>query len=163
MDDTSGYFTLIDELVASFPPDPDRVSTVLGVALKRDPDSSGPLEEVWEGASPEGKGPFESVMLRLPGAVSDSRQSTLSLQLAQSRFVTRDGIIERFGADYAFRPPSPRYPPGAVPAYMTYDPPWGKLGFGVAPDPQGELREILLQVELPPAPPAVEAGDEQVP
>lgn len=151
MEDTSGYFALIDDLVASLPPDPERVGAVLGVALARDEQTSGPFEDLWQGASPAGRGPFEQVMLRLPGALAESRQSTLVLQLAQSRFVTRDDIVERYGTDYALRLPSPRYPAGSVPAYMSYELPWGRLGFGVSLDEPGHLREILLQAEVPAA------------
>lgn len=149
MEDTSGYFALIDELVAALPPDPERMGAVLDVALVRDEQTSGPFEVLWQGASPAGRGPFEQVMLRLPGPLAESRRATLVLQLAQSRFVTGDDIVDRYGTDYVLRLPSPRYPADAVPAYMTYDLPWGQLGFGVSPDEPGHLREILLQADVP--------------
>ena len=146
MTDESGFFAMIDRLVATLPLDPERVGETLGITLTRVTEGASPAVELWHGESDE-DGPFESVDLKVPGLVAESRKSLLSVQLRSPRNVTREEIIEVRGDDFRFNAPSPRYPEGSVPAYMTYDLPWGQLRFGVTVDQPGDLLEIILQAD----------------
>jgi hypothetical protein len=151
MEDQSGYFTMLERLVASLPLSAETVGDALGVRLQREPDTGGPAaRERWQGESADPDGPLESVALSLPGPFG-GETSLLSLVLRSSRGVTRRQVIERLGPEFDFHPPSPGYPAGAVPAYLVYAQPWGELRIGVSVEADGLLREIVMQVPVHPA------------
>jgi hypothetical protein len=137
-------FDVIDRLTAELPPTPDKVAQALGTRLARDRDSDTAAIEAY--AQPENArgSRYEVVDLRMPDADIGDGAVFLSVTLRSDEGVDQAAVIERYGSDFQSEIPSPRYPPGAIPVYLTYAREWGTLAFGVTNDAARKLVRFVV-------------------
>lgn len=136
-------FDLIDRLVDAQPFDPAQVGKILGTPLARDEESDTAAVEAWSQPESAAAGRYTSVDLRMPDPDIGDGSIFLSVTLSGDEGVDESMIGERFGLDFETEVPSPRFPPGAVPVYLSYGREWGSLSFGVSVDERKLVRFIL--------------------
>jgi hypothetical protein len=143
-------FDVIDQLIDVIPLTPDKVSKILDTRIARDKDSDTSAIEAY--AQPESVkgGPYESVDLRMPDEDIGDGGVFLSVTMRSDGGVDQAAISERYGTDFHADIPSPRYKPGTVPVYLTYERDWGSLAFGVTADAERRLVRFILNARAAP-------------
>ena len=144
-------FDVIDKLIAAIPLTPEKVSKILDTRVMRDQD--GDTSAIAAYAQPETVkgGPYESVDLRMPDDDIGEGGVFLSVTMRADGGIDQAAISERYGTDFHAEIPSPRYKPGTVPVYLTYERDWGSLAFGVTADAERKLVRFILNVRAEPA------------
>jgi hypothetical protein len=137
-------FGEIDLLLTEMPPTPDSVGRILGISLKRDSDADTPGIEAWQLGPGGSNSPYASIDLRMPDPDIGDGTVFLSATLRTDEGIDGAAIGAHYGLGFKTELPSPRYQPGAVPAYLIYDKDWGTLSFGVTADAQRRLIRFVL-------------------
>lgn len=140
-------FDVIDQLIAELPLTPEKVAAALGTRVDRDRDSDSAAVEAY--AQPESvkSGPYEIVDLRMPDADIGDGAVFLSVTVRADDGVDQAAICEKFGTDFQAETPSPRYAPGMVPVYLTFQRDWGTLAFGVSADEARKLVRFVITAQ----------------
>jgi hypothetical protein len=133
-------FDLIERLAATLPLSPSRVSEVLGVSLKRDPETSGPMFDAYTASNGSA---FKSVELRVSVPDFGQQDGLLIVKPADSGGIDNREIINHYGPECKTDVPSPRYPP-EMPVSISYTMPWGELSFGVTNDQAARLVQFVM-------------------
>ena len=143
-------FDVIDRLIADFPMTPEKVSKALDARLVRDQDSDTAAIAAYALPDSVKAGPYESVDLRMPDEDIGDGGIFLSVTMRSDEGVDQAAISERYGTDFRAEIPSPRYKPGTVPVYLTYERDWGSLAFGVTADAERKLVRFILNARAEP-------------
>ena len=136
----SKLYKLIDRLAESLPLSVEAVSEILGVELKEDPESSGPMFTAFAHA---GNGAYKSVEMRVSLPDFGQTDGLLTIYPADTGGIDRKQILEHYGLECETSVPSPRYPAG-LPASIGYKRPWGNLTFGVTNDDASQLVRFVM-------------------
>ena len=137
-------FDVIDQLIANLPLTPEKVGKALDARLVRDKESDTAAIAAYALPETVKAGPYESVDLRMPDEDIGDGGVFLSVTLRSDGGVDQAAISERYGTDFHAEIPSPRYKPGTVPVYLTYERDWGSLAFGVTADAERKLVRFIL-------------------
>lgn len=135
----------VERLVDARPLDPQKVGEILGITLQRNPAADTAAITCW--VQPAAAGSYEAVDLRMPDPDVGDDKVFLSVTTRGDGGVDQSAIIQRFGSDFVSEPPSPRYKPGVMPAYLTYEKDWGELSFGVTVG-TGRLVRFIVEMKL---------------
>ena len=144
-------FDVIDRLIAAIPLTPEKVGKTLDARLVRDKESDTAAITAYALPDTVKGGPYESVDLRMPDEDIGDGVVFLSVTMRSDGGVDQAAISERYGTDFDAEIPSPRYKPGTVPVYLTYQRDWGSLAFGVTADAERKLVRFILNARTPPA------------
>ena len=144
-------FDVIDKLIAAIPLTPEKVSKILDTRVARDKDSDTSAIAAYAQPDTVKAGPYESVDLRMPDEDIGEGGVFLSVTMRSDEGIDQAAISERYGTDFQAEIPSPRYKPGTVPVYLTYERDWGSLAFGVTADAERKLVRFILNVRVEPA------------
>ena len=144
-------FDVIDKLIAAIPLTPEKVSKILDTRVTRDKDSDTSAIAAYAQPETVKGGPYESVDLRMPDDDIGEGGVFLSVTMRSDEGVDQAAISERYGTDFHAEIPSPRYKPGTVPVYLTYERDWGSLAFGVTADAERKLVRFILNTRAEPA------------
>jgi hypothetical protein len=138
-------FDVIERLVGALPWTPERVGAILGAPLVRNPAADTATVEAWGLPSAAAAGAFETIDLRMPDPDLGGDGFFLSVTPRDAGGADRASAVSRFGPAFRNEVPSPRYPAGAVPAYLVYEHGWGRLAIGVANDEAGALVRFVIE------------------
>ncbi|HEY5325316.1 MAG TPA: hypothetical protein VIK58_20990 [Caldimonas sp.] len=144
-------FDVIDKLIAAIPLTPEKVGKILDTRVARDKDSDTSAIAAYAQPETVKGGPYESVDLRMPDDDIGEGGVFLSVTMRADGGIDQAAISERYGTDFHAEIPSPRYKPGTVPVYLTYERDWGSLAFGVTADAEGKLVRFILNTRAEPA------------
>ena len=144
-------FDVIDKLIAAIPLTPEKVSKILDTRVTRDKDSDTSAIAAYAQPETVKGGPYESVDLRMPDDDIGEGGVFLSVTMRADGGIDQAAISERYGTDFYAEIPSPRYKPGTVPVYLTYERDWGSLAFGVTADAERKLVRFILNTRAEPA------------
>jgi hypothetical protein len=144
-------FDVIDKLIAAIPLTPEKVSKILDTRVTRDKDSDTSAIAAYAQPETVKGGPYESVDLRMPDDDIGEGGVFLSVTMRADGGIDQAAISERYGTDFHAEIPSPRYKPGTVPVYLTYERDWGSLAFGVTADAERKLVRFILNTRAEPA------------
>jgi hypothetical protein len=136
-------FELIERLADTLPLSPSKVSEVLGVTLKPDPEASGPM---FDGYTSNNGSAFKSVELRVSVPDFGQQDGILIVKPADSGGIDSREILNHYGLECKTDVPSPRYPP-EMPVSMSYTMPWGELSFGVSRDEAARLVQFVMKTK----------------
>jgi len=144
-------FDVIDKLIAAIPLTPEKVSKILDTRVTRDKDSDTSAIAAYAQPETVKGGPYESVDLRMPDDDIGEGGVFLSVTMRADGGIDQAAISERYGTDFHAEIPSPRYKPGTVPVYLTYERDWGSLAFGVTANAERKLVRFILNTRAEPA------------
>jgi len=144
-------FDVIDKLIAAIPLTPEKVGKILDTRVTRDKDSDTSAIAAYAQPETVKGGPYESVDLRMPDDDIGEGGVFLSVTMRADGGIDQAAISERYGTDFHAEIPSPRYKPGTVPVYLTYERDWGSLAFGVTADAERKLVRFILNTRAEPA------------
>jgi hypothetical protein len=137
-------FDVIDQLIAAIPLTPEKVGKILDTRLARDKDSDTAAITAYAQPDTAKGSRWDVVDLRMPDEDIGDGIVFLSVTLRSDEGADQAAISERYGSDFRSEIPSPRYKPGTVPVYLTYDLEWGSLAFGVSADKERKLIRFVL-------------------
>lgn len=137
-------FDVVDKLIAAVPLTPEKVSKILDARIVRDKESDTAAIAAYAQPETVKGGPYESIDLRMPDEDIGDGVVFLSVTMRSDGGVDQAAISERYGTDFDADIPSPRYKPGTVPVYLTYQRDWGSLAFGVTADEERRLVRFIL-------------------
>lgn len=137
-------FDVIDALIADLPLTPEKVAKALDTRIVRDSDSDTAAIEAYAQPASAKSGPYQTVDLRMPDADIGDGAVFLSVTVRDHDGVDQAAVCEKFGTDFQAETPSPRYAPGTVPVYLTFQREWGTLAFGVSADEARTLIRFIV-------------------
>jgi hypothetical protein len=145
---TLNVFDVIERLSQSLPLEPARVAEIMNTRLDPDPEGDTPISTSFVQPDSVKNSDYESVEVRIPDPVFGTDGGLVQAVLKNDAGIDSDAIFQQYGLEFQQDVPTPRSPAG-LPAYYTYEFPWGALSLGVTNDDADKLVSFILKPNEP--------------
>ena len=139
---SAGVLDAVEALMAGRPLSVERVSSTLGVSLELQPERSNAHFAIHTSSTSSApSAPWAAVELRVP--VAEDRDGLVVVSLRDEVEISKQEVMDRFGARPEIMVPTPREPKDA-PLYLVYRFGWGDVRFGFERGGRESLRRVVL-------------------